>query len=322
MKTVQVVILLFSFLVRSDVSAEWFEKTEFLMGTTVTVELWHLDKELSKTVADEVFREIARIEKLMSPYLPKSELFRINQNAFTKAVQPDAEVFAVIELALLFSEKTKGAFDISFASVGHRFNYRNGEKPSALEIENLKSLIDYRLIILNKKKKSIRFKRSGIKLDLGGIAKGYAVDKSIELLQQWGVQHAIVSAGGDSRILGDKRGRPWMVGIKNPRAEGAIITIPLQSAAISTSGDYERYFEKEGVRYHHILNPKTGQSARSLRSVTIIGEEAITTDALSTSVFVMGVQEGLKLLESMSGISGILIDHRNKVHYTSDLAEP
>ena len=319
MVKIQVLIFLFVMIVANHASADWFKKAKPLMGTSVMVELWHMDSESSETIADEVFREISRIENLMSPYLPDSGLSRINQNAYSLSVKPDVELFGIIEQALFFSVKTQGAFDISFASVGHRFNYREGKKPSAMEIEKLSALIDYRLIKLDRRNKTIRFRRSGVKLDLGGIAKGYAVDKAIELLRQWGIQYAIVTAGGDSRILGDRKGRPWMVGIKNPRADNVLISLPLENAAVSTSGDYERFFEKDGVRYHHIINPKTGHSADSLRSVTIIGDDAMTTDALSTSVFVMGIHDGLALLESIEGISGVLIDQANKVHYTSDL---
>ncbi|MBV1880845.1 MAG: FAD:protein FMN transferase [Pseudomonadales bacterium] len=319
MHKIQIITFLIVISVTNHASADWFKKTMPVMGTSVMVELWHVDSELSEAIVDEVFQEIYRIENLMSPYLPDSGLSRINQNAYSMAVKPDAELFAVIEQALLFSVKTEGAFDISFASVGHRFNYREGKKPNAIEFEKLRSLIDYRLIKLNPQNKTIRFQRSGVKLDLGGIAKGYAVDKAIELLRQWGIQYAIVTAGGDSRILGDRKGRPWIVGIKNPRADNVLISLPLENAAVSTSGDYERFFEKEGVRYHHIINPKTGHSADSLRSVTIIGDDAMMTDALSTSVFVMGIHDGLALLESIEDISGVLIDQANNVHYTSDL---
>jgi len=305
-----------------EVFAQWYSQSESHMGTSITIEIWQSDEKRFDVLAKESFAEFARIEKIMSPYLLESELSRLNQNAFKTAVGPGEELFSLIELSLSFSEQTKGAFDISFASLGHRFDYRARKKPNKLQIDALKPLIDYRLIQLDSREKTVQFLRSGVVLDLGGIAKGYAVDRVVELLLMQGIKYAFVSAGGDSRIIGDRKGRPWMVGIKNPRSDEIMITLPLDNVAISTSGDYERYFEDGGVRYHHIINPKSGRSAEGLRSVTIIGEDATTTDALSTSVFVMGVKEGLKLLESLPGVSGVLIDSENKVFYTTDLVEP
>jgi len=165
--------------------------------------------------------------------------------------------------------------------------------------------------------------RSGMRIDLGGIAKGYAVDQSIVLLKGLGIKHAMVSAGGDSRLLGDKHGRDWLVGIRHPRKEQvAAIKLPLADIAVSTSGDYERFFISDGIRHHHIINPKTGDSARELMSVTIIGPKGVMTDALSTTVFVLGVSKGLSLIESLPDYSAIIIDAQFKTHYSSDLMEP
>lgn len=322
MKIIHVVCCLLFLSNAGEVFAQWYSQSESHMGTSITIEIWQSDEKRFDALAKESFAEFARIEKIMSPYLLESELSRLNQNAFKAAVGPGEELFSLIELSLSFSEQTKGAFDISFASLGHRFDYRARKKPNKLQIDALKPLIDYRLIQLDSRGKTVQFLRSGVVLDLGGIAKGYAVDRVVELLLMQGIKYAFVSAGGDSRIIGDRKGRPWMVGIKNPRSDEVMITLPLDNVAISTSGDYERYFEDGGVRYHHIINPKSGRSAEGLRSVTIIGEDATTTDALSTSVFVMGVKEGLKLLESLPGVSGVLIDSENKVFYTTDLVEP
>jgi len=140
------------------------------------------------------------------------------------------------------------------------------------------------------------------------------------LLKARGVREALVTAGGDSRVLGDKRGRPWMIGIRDPRAKDAMVAIlPLADTAISTSGDYERYFEEDGVRYHHILDPKTGNSAIGTRSVTIIGPDTTTTEGISKSVFVLGSERGIRLVESLSGIDAVIIDSDGKMHYTAGL---
>jgi thiamine biosynthesis lipoprotein len=159
-----------------------------------------------------------------------------------------------------------------------------------------------------------------VRIDLGGIAKGSGVDRCIQLFQELGIEQALVTAGGDSRMMGDRWGRPWTIGIRDPRdADKMVAVIPLMDEAVSTSGDYQRYFEKDGVRYHHIINPKSGDSARELQSVTIIGPDATTTDALSTSVFVLGLEAGLKLIDRLPDIDAILVDQHGRMHYSNDL---
>ena len=159
-----------------------------------------------------------------------------------------------------------------------------------------------------------------MRIDLGGIAKGYAVDNCIAILQGLGIRNALVTAGGDSRLIGDRWGRPWTIGIRDPRREnGVIALLPLVDVAVSTSGDYERYFEENGIRYHHIIDPKSGDSARELQSVTIIGPDATTTDALSTSVFVLGLAKGLELVNRLPNIDAILVDSAGSMHYSEGL---
>jgi thiamine biosynthesis lipoprotein len=162
-----------------------------------------------------------------------------------------------------------------------------------------------------------------VRIDLGGIAKGYAVDRGIAILADRGIRHGTVTAGGDTRILGDRIGRPWVVGIRHPDDRQRVIArIPLEDAALSTSGDYERYFDEDGRRYHHIINPRTGHSAGELRSVTIIGPDATTTDGLSTGVFVLGAERGLALIERLGDVDAVLVTRDGKVLYSSGLAPP
>jgi thiamine biosynthesis lipoprotein len=159
-----------------------------------------------------------------------------------------------------------------------------------------------------------------VRIDLGGIAKGFAVDLAIEKAVQSGVENILVTAGGDSRILGDRAGRPWVIGIRHPMDKNRVIAkLPLADESLSTSGDYERYFDEDGVRYHHILDPKTGDSARDVRSVTILGPQAMDTDALSTSVFVMGPKKGLELLDRLPGIEGIIVDQNGNLLFSGGL---
>ena len=164
-----------------------------------------------------------------------------------------------------------------------------------------------------------------MRIDLGGIAKGHSVDRAIAVLQSFGIAHAVVSAGGDSRIIGDRFGKPWIIGIRNPRAANpdAVITrIPLVDAAVSTSGDYERFFDEGGVRYHHIIDPKTGHSASKVLSATIIGPTATRTDGLSKTAFVLGPEECIRLIDKLGDVDAILVTPQGRVLYSKGLQPP
>lgn len=288
------------------------------MGTLITVELWHGDQQHGEDAAAAVIEEMHRIDRLMSSYKPESELSRINRDAATSPVAAGPELIGLIEDALELSALTEGAFDITYASVGYMYDYRERRRPDAAEIGEKLPAVDYRHVVVDSEAGTVSFRTTGVRIDLGGIAKGYAVECGVEILRGRGVEHAIVTAGGDSRILGDRRGRPWVVGVRDPRNRGEVVAkIPLVDEAISTSGDYERYFEEDGVRYHHILNPSTGQSPGEVRSVTIVGPEATRTDGLSTSVFVLGVQAGMELVNRLSDVEAVIVDKDGLLSYSS-----
>ena len=303
--------------------ADWYKQERAIMGTSILAEVWSMDPGKADAGIAAVMREMHRIDKLMSPFRKDSELSMVNREAADRPVKISRELFDLIERSLYFSRISHGAFDITFSSVGYMYDYREGVAPSDADIKKALPGINYRHIILDRQNSTIRFARQGMRIDLGGIAKGYAVDNSIAILSKMGFHQALVTAGGDSRILGDKHGKPWMTGIRDPRKQDeSVVVIPLSDAAISTSGDYERYFMRDGVRYHHILNPKTGKSVRGTRSATVIGPDATTTDALSTTLFVLGWEKAMKLLESLPGIDAVIIDSSGKLHYSSGLAPP
>lgn len=304
-------------------SNHWHSHADSAMGTSITVEFWLEDSARAKDLIDGVMAEMRRVDQLMSPYIETSELSIVNRDAFTLPVKVSSELFSLLQLSLQHGKWSRGTFDITYASVGSQYNYREGIKPSELDIQQSLALIDYSSIVLDNSLQTVRYKVRGTKIDLGGIAKGHAVDRATRYLYQQGVRHATVSAGGDSSILGDRRGRPWMLGIKNPRGDGHLISLPLQDVSVSTSGDYERYFiDQSGERHHHIINPKNGKSATQLRSVTILGPNATMTDALSTTVFVMGIKRGLTYINGIENVSAILIDAEGKLHYSNDLVRP
>jgi thiamine biosynthesis lipoprotein len=161
-----------------------------------------------------------------------------------------------------------------------------------------------------------------VRIDLGGFAKGYAVDNGAAILRRHGIAHGIVTAGGDSHIVGDRRGRPWGIGIRDPRREGQVVAmLPLEDAAVSTSGDYERFFERDGVRFHHVIDPKTGKSPSHVRSVTVVAQDGLTTEAFCKCVFVMGVKKGLNFIESKPGVDAVVVDDMGVLHYTTGLLD-
>jgi len=259
----------------------------------------------------------------MSTYIEESRISAINRDAATRPVDAGAELFGLIQRSLDISVLTLGAFDITYDSVGQHYDFRERRRPDAETIEAELDLIDYRFVEMNPDDGTIRFRRAGVRINLGGIAKGYAVEQGVDTARRYGVRHARVTAGGETRLLGDRLGVPWMVGIQNPRDEDQVaVTIPLENEAISTSGDYERYFDEDGARYHHIIVPSTGTPAGEVHSATIIGPDAVITDALSTSVFVMGVDQGLRLIATLPDYEGIVIDAKGQMYYSAGLQPP
>ncbi len=314
-------IPLLALMLAAPAGADWYQQQRELMGTRVSVELWQDDAAAAAHCAGRAFAEISRIESIMSTYQAGSEISFINNNAAVAPVEISAEMAFLLRESLRFSELTGGAFDMTYASVGHAYDFRARQKPDDRAIAQGLAAIDYRHVELADGK--IGFRHGGVRIDLGGIAKGYAVDRAAEALRACGISDALVSAGGDSRILGNRRGRAWMIGIRHPRdPDGIALRLPLANSAISTSGDYERYFIDAGERVHHIINPATGRPAAGSWSATVTGPDALTTDALSTSIFVLGATDGIALIESLEGIDAIIIDNRGKLHYSSGFEPP
>ena len=233
------------------------------MGTQVSVWLWHDDPEEGSRYVDAVFAEAERINQLMSTYIEDSHISVINRTAASEAVVADRELYSLIQRSLDISVLTRGAFDITYDSVGQHYDFRKRQRPDTDTVAFEKQRIGYRLVELDEAKGTVRYLEEGVRINLGGIAKGYVVERGVDILKSRGIRHAIVTAGGDSRLLGDRRGQPWGIGIRDPRKDGEVaITLPLSDEAISTSGDYERFFDEDGVRYHHILAPEHGCAGR------------------------------------------------------------
>jgi len=290
--------------------AEWVRRvTDGIMGTRITVELWSDDRAKADQAIDAVLDEMRHIDESMSTYKPTSEVSLVNANAAAGPMPITKELFDLLTTAKEYSVLTDGAFDITYASVGYLYDFRKHVRPDEAQIDAALPAVDYHHLLLDPKKQTVQFSQKGVRIDLGGIAKGYAVDCGIDVLKARGFTRAYVSAGGDSRIIGDRFGKPWLVGIRDPtKGPGEVITrIPLVDAAISTSGDYERYFEEDGVRYHHIIDPHTGHSASKVRSATIIGPYAIRTDGLSKTAFVLGPEKAMEIYNRIDDIDAIIV---------------
>ena len=318
MRILSLALLGIGMLCSASVQAEWFSDARDKMGTRVEVRFWHDDPITAAALLEQSMTEIDRIEAAMSTYRSDSEISEVNAFAAERPVTVSAELFTLLQRALELSRASAGAFDITYDSVGRWYDFRAGVKPDAEQIETGLPAIDYRHVVLDAEAQSVRFARPGVRINLGGIAKGHAVESVIDLLREAGVVSALVSAGGDTRLLGNRGNGPWVVGVRNPDDEQGIVTrLALEDEAISTSGDYERFFIEDDVRYHHILNPSTGESAGLLRSVTVIGPDATLTDGLSTSVFVLGPEAGLALIESLDDYEALLIDTNRRIRFSS-----
>jgi thiamine biosynthesis lipoprotein len=299
---------------------EWHEREEAIMGTRVAVQLWATSPSLAERAIDAVMADMHRTDELMSTYKPESQLSQVNAHGFDRPVQVDADIIDVVEKSLEYSRMSGGIFDITYASVGHLYDYRAKVHPTEDEIACALPSIDYRQLQVDREARTIRFLQPGMRIDLGGFAKGWAVDRGVEILRSMGIRHAMVNAGGDTRLLGDRLGKPWVVGIRDPRRDGVVVTrIPLEDEAISTSGDYERYFEHDGVRHHHILVPGTGKSPSAVRSVTIIGPTATRTDGLTKPVFILGVERGMEYVRRIGDVEAVIIDNQGQVYYSPGL---
>ena len=307
----------------APVRADWMERTEAIMGTRCYVELWADDPVKGNDAIEAVMAELRRIDNLMSHYKPESQLSQINQYANERPVQVDKELFDLIKLSTHYSEITEGAFDITYASVGYLYDYPRHIHPTEEQIREKLPAVNWHNMLLDEAHHTVRFEHPGMRIDLGGIGKGYAVDRGIDVLKARGIDRALVTAGGDSRIIGDRMGRPWLIAIRHPDNPKKVVTrIPLADSAVSTSGDYERYFDEGGVRYHHIIDPRTGHSASKVRSATILAPTATQTDGMSKTAFVLGAEKALEIINRMPEYDAVFVLPDGRVLYSNGLRPP
>ncbi len=304
-------------------SDQLFKFHQALMGTIVEITFIAEDQEEAEKAALRAFQEIRRIEYLMSPWIESSDVYRVNQSSGRKWVNVSPETLYVIKKSIEISHQSNGSFDITIGPlIGLWQKAREkGQPPSEEDLKKGLELVGYRNILIHPEGK-ILLKKEGMSIDLGGIAKGYAVDKAFEVLKRLGFNNLIVNAGGDLKVGGKKFEKPWTIGIQDPRdPEKSIAKISLTEGTIATSGDYEKYFMYQGKRYHHILNPKNGRPAEGCQSVSVISNEAIFADAMATTIFVLGPEKGYSLCQTAKGMDCLIIDREGKIIITSRLKE-
>jgi FAD:protein FMN transferase len=302
-----------------------FKKTMPLMDTIVSITVVADSKDRAEKAMDKTFSEINRFGDHINFYSDRSELAEINRNAGIHAIKVSPETLDVIGKAVFAAEHSGGAFDPTIGPVVKLWDFLKKNKPTEIEIAHALPLVKYKDILIDTTDATVFLKRRGMMIDLGGIAKGYAADLAVESLKKEGILSGLVSIAGDIRTFGVKPdNNPWTIGIKNPRQTGEkdeiVAKIRLSDKAISTSGDYERYFIAEDKRYHHLLDPKTGMPASGCRSVSIVTDKAVDTDAFSTAVFILGPEKGMKLVEEM-GIDAMIIDSNGTIHMTNAIKE-
>jgi FAD:protein FMN transferase len=280
------------------------------MDTAVELHFNFSDRERAAQIKEEVSNEMERLEKLLSRSAAESEIAKINRLAGLEPVPVRPETLAVIQQALNYSVISGGAFDPTIGPLINSWGFLGQQYslPSETEIEKALALVDYRKVIIDLTLPAVYLPAEGMNLELGGIAKGFIVDRAVDVLKNNNVTEAFINAGGDIALLGNNRNNKWRIGIRHPRKADEIIAIlDLENGAVATSGDYQRCFELNGLNYHHLIDPSTGRPARDLISVTVIADQVSEADALATSVFILGLEKGILLIENLDGVEGILI---------------
>jgi FAD:protein FMN transferase len=300
------------------------ESSRLSMGSPLRLTAWTRDPGGAQVAFNEVFTEFDRLEKLMSTWVPDSDVQRVNRAAGVVPVRVSADLRAVLGAARRTSEWTGGKFDVTFGALAGLWKFDHDQDnvvPDPREVRRRVPLIDYRAIQIDDRAETVFLARKGMSIHLGGVGKGYAIDAGANILRRRGIGDFMIQSGGDISVAGTKDGRPWRLGIQDPRgpANRIFAEIDLSDGTFSTSGDYERFFIKDGRRYHHILDPATGEPARGSRSVTIVANSATIADGLSTGVFILGPDAGMALIERLPDVEGVIVTDKNEVVISSGL---
>ncbi len=298
------------------------KRTQMHMGTLVSITTVAPSQEIAQASIEAGFREIKRLEQLFSTWIPTSELSQVNAAAGREPVVVGPETLELVSRSLEMARLTEGGFNIAVGPAVEAWSVTERERiPTREELQSLRLLVDWTMINIDSQARTIFLPKPGMRIDVGGIGKGYAADRAVDVMRKMGAKGGVVALSGDIKTFGDLPGmQGFPVGIRHPRQEGELIaTVDLKNEAISTAGDYERYFEREGVRYHHILDPKSLQPARQCQSVTVIAAEGTVADGLDTGIFVLGPEKGMALVEQLPDVEAIIIDDLGHIAVSSGL---
>ncbi len=298
------------------------ERDATRMGTEVHIVILTEDRQRADRAIDAALEELQRIEDLMTDWREESPLSAINRAAGQDPVPTSREIVDVLLESVRVSDLTGGKFDATYAGAGRLWDFASAH-PALPDPEAVRAgvaRVDYRRMEIDPEACTVFLPEAGMRLGLGGIAKGYAVDRAASMIRSHGFRDFAVKAGGDMVVRGRRDGRLWWIGVRHPRRHDENIAIlPVSNVAVSTSGDYERYFDLDGKRYCHILDPDTGWPVDHCQAVTILAKESIRADGLSTGVFVLGPERGMALIESLPDVEGMIIDAQGGIHVSSGL---
>lgn len=302
------------------------EERRLAMGSELHLTARTNDAPRARVAFAAVFAEVERLEALLSTWRPESDVSRLNAAAGGAPVPVHADTRAVLRAAAQVSAWTDGTFDVTFGALAEVWKFdhdQDNRVPSAAEIAARVPRVDYRRVVIDEAAGTVAITRPGVSVHLGGIGKGYAVDRAVAILRAAGLRDFMVQAGGDLYVAGTAGESPWRLGIQDPRGapDDPFAVLELSDATFSTSGDYERFFEQDGVRYHHLLDPATGQPARGTRSVTIVTKEALWADGLSTGVFILGPERGMALVERLPDVEAVIVTAEHQVLVSTGLRD-
>lgn len=288
-----------------------------LMGTQFRIDVMASDKALAEAAIGAAFDEVNRLEETLSNWSETSQISAVNRAAGAAPVVVSDELMTVLEKALQVSKLTGGAFDITYASCENLWSVRERRVPTDEQIRSCLPHVDYRRVALDSNTSAVYLADAATRIGIAGLAKGYRVDRAADVLEHSGMVDYVIDGGGDMRLAASTAGRPWEIKVAHPRLDQPLGTVALSGGAIATSGDYQWYFERDGVRYHHIIDPATGFPARRSTSATVIADTALDADALATGLFVMGPEAGIELAEQLPGVEALIVGPDLRVHTTS-----
>jgi thiamine biosynthesis lipoprotein len=310
-------------LIRPGQHKRLFKESRTALHTLVAITVLSPSEERARKAIDLAYQELERLGRLLNFYATDSELSLINKNAGVEPVKVASDTLEIIQAAISVGDATAGGFDVTVGPLVRLWDFNTKTRPTAAQVAQQLPLVGYKNIVVDAKASTVFLKNAGTQIDLGGIIKGFAADKAAEILKKNGIEDGIVAVAGDIITFGRQPdGQPWHIGIQNPRQKGEddqlLATVDLEAKGISTSGDYQRFFMEDGVRYHHLLNPATGFPQNLCQSVTIVASTAAMSDALATGIFVLGPDKGLAALAKLA-IEGIIVAENGQVLMTDGI---